>query len=90
MALKTVTCLAAVCDECGQVLENPDGGEAHFDTEQQAREVAATYEWELLEDGRLICSEGHLELLEEHGRIQPGPGAMTFTFTFDTEPEAGL
>ncbi|MCY0922332.1 hypothetical protein OS965_29940 [Streptomyces sp. H27-G5] len=90
MAFKTATCLTAACDECGHVLETPDGGEVHFATEQQARDSAATYEWEVLEDGRLICPDGHLDLLEEHGRLQPGPGAMTFTFDTDTDPEVLL
>lgn len=90
MAFKTATCVLITCDECGQVLENPDGGEYHFDTEEQAREVALTYEWEQLPDGRLVCVDNHQELLEELGRIQPGPGAMTFTFSPDTDREAWL
>lgn len=90
MAFKTVTCQVALCDECGQTFENPDGGEVHFDSQQQAREIADSYEWVALDDGRLICPEGHEEFLEERGRLQPGPGAMTFTFDTDTDLEGLL
>lgn len=88
MAFTTETCVLIACDECGQALEHPDGGTVHFDTEAQARETAPAYDWEQLPDGRLICDGDHQDLLEEFGRIQPGPGAMTFTF--DTDTGAGL
>ncbi|NXY98208.1 hypothetical protein HYE82_28325 [Streptomyces sp. BR123] len=91
MALKTATCLLAACDECGQVLEHPDGGEIHFGTEAQARETALTYAWQELPGGRLVCdADEHQGLLEEHGRLQPGPGAMTLTFDAETDPEVWL
>ncbi|MFI5867703.1 hypothetical protein [Streptomyces sp. NPDC051546] len=89
MAFTTASCVLIACDECAQVLENPDGGECHFGTEEQAREAALAYEWEELAAGRIVCTE-HPDLLEEHGRSQPGPGAMTFTFNLGTDPEVLL
>lgn len=89
MALTTAACVLIACDECEQVLENPDGGEVHFENEAQAREIALSYEWHELGAGRIVCAE-HPDLIEEHGLSQPGPGAMTFTFALDTDPEVLL
>ncbi|WP_158842664.1 hypothetical protein [Saccharothrix deserti] len=52
--LKTLTCVALVCDECR---ENPESeyGEPHFDTENDALAYAADEGWSVQSGGRLVC-----------------------------------
>lgn len=59
MTVKVTTCHYVRCDfpECRSELEDFDGGELHYDTVQEARQVARADEWVTDVDGRDFCAE---------------------------------
>ncbi len=52
-------CWLVICDrpDCGETLGDDEHDEVHWETEDQARKVAAWDEWEIAPDGTVTCRE---------------------------------
>jgi hypothetical protein len=82
MAFRRASCVIAVCDLCGTSVVG-DGFSPHLDTEAEAVDYVLTYEWQQLDDGRLICEDtdrDHEQAREHHGQVTVPDSAMTVTF----------
>lgn len=55
MSFQEITCVIAVCDVCGDLMPDSDGGSPHFVSEAVARESAPDFGWVVAADGRLVC-----------------------------------
>ncbi len=71
MSLRTVTCVVACCDECGDGWQDEEFGAPHFASEEQARRIlTGEMGWEATPAGGLRCRPCAAErACAEHGHV---------------------
>lgn len=72
MAFRTESCVLAVCDLCGYVLDEDSEGIQHYATEADALKWAKGQGWSQLADERLVCDS------DEHATALAADAAARF------------